>query len=254
MRRFFLHPNQITGKNITLTGTEAHHIAAVLRLGSGDMVECYDGSGLVHTARLERVGREVTAVIVSSRREKDASPLPLTLAQCLLKGKKMDLVVQKATELGVQTLIPVQSRFALAGGDAKRQEAKRARWQRIVVSACKQCGRATPMRITPVTPLTDLPLSAYRYRLLFLETEQHRLLEPIFFSDPGAVLLCIGPEGGFHDDEARFLIEHGMRSITLGPLILRAETAAIVATGLVRYLGALAPVEQKMVHMAGKDS
>jgi len=239
MRRFFIHPDQIAKGRITLIGPEAHHLVTVLRLRAGEEVEFCDGSGLIHRARLEKLGREVTAVIVSSRREQDTSPLPLTLAQCLLKGKKMDLVVQKATELGVHTLIPVQSRFAVAGGNPARQASRMARWQRIVVSACKQCGRATPMRIMPVTTIRELSLRDYHYRICCLETEKEGLLSPDFFSRPGSVLLLIGPEGGFHGDEVRFIEECAFHRITLGPLILRAETAAIVSCGLVSYLAAL---------------
>jgi 16S rRNA (uracil1498-N3)-methyltransferase len=239
MRRFFIHPDQIAGRTVTLIGPEAHHLVTVLRLRAGDEVEFCDGSGLIHRARLEKLGREVTAVVLASHREQDASSLPLILAQCLLKGKKMDLVVQKATELGVHTLIPVQSRFAIAGGDPVRQASRMARWQRIVVAACKQCGRATPMRIMPVTTISDLPVQEYAYRICCLETDRDTLLSPEFFSGPGPVLLLIGPEGGFHGDEVRFIEECAFHRITLGPLILRAETAAIVACGLVRYLAAL---------------
>ncbi len=241
MRRFFVHPHQVSGKIITLTGPEAHHLASVLRLRAGDVVEFYDGTGGIHKARLDRVGRTVTAVIVASRREQDASPLPLTLAQCLLKRKKMDLVIQKATELGVQCLIPIQSRYSAAEGDSSRQASRMERWQRIIMSACKQCGRATPMRIAPVRPLADLPVQDYGYRICCLETEKKKLLSPDFFSVPGTTLLLIGPEGGFHGDEVSLLDECRFHRITLGPLILRAETAAIVACGLVRYLGAQSP-------------
>jgi len=153
----------------------------------------------------------------------------------------MDLVVQKATELGVQSLIPIQSRYSAAEGDPSRQTSRMARWQRIIMSACKQCGRATPMRIAPVRPLADLPVQDYAYRICCLETEKNTLLRPDFFSAPGAALLLIGPEGGFHGDEVHFLEKSSFYRITLGPLILRAETAAIVACGLVRHLGALSP-------------
>jgi 16S rRNA (uracil1498-N3)-methyltransferase len=241
MRRFFIPSSQIDNGSITLTGPEAHHLATVLRLRAGDEVEFCDGTGMIHAARLEKLGREVTAVVLSSHREEDTSPLPLTLAQCLLKGKKMDLAVQKATELGVQTLIPVQSRYSVAtGGDSARQRARMARWQRIVQAACKQCGRARPMRIMPTTTLPDLFSRPFDYRLCCLETEKELLLQPDFFPAPGQVLLLIGPEGGFHQEEVRQLAESGFTAITLGPLILRAETAAIVGCGLVRHLGALA--------------
>jgi 16S rRNA (uracil1498-N3)-methyltransferase len=241
MRRFFIRSSQIDNDRITLTGSEAHHLATVLRLRAGAEVEFCDGTGVIHVARLEKVGRTVRARVLAARQEKDTSPLPLILAQCVLKGKKMDMVVQKATELGVQELIPVQSRYSMTtGGDAARQMARMARWQRIVQAACKQCGRARPMRIMPATTLPDLLSRPFAYRLCCLETEKELLLRPDFFPAPGQVLLLIGPEGGFHQKEVRQLAASGFTAITLGPLILRAETAAIVGCGLVRHLGALA--------------
>ncbi|HHB76570.1 MAG TPA: 16S rRNA (uracil(1498)-N(3))-methyltransferase [Desulfobulbus sp.] len=238
MRRFFVSPDQIQGTHITLTGNEAHHLRSVLRLRPGQVVELLDGSGTVYKAEISAIpSNYIEARIIRQYDARVDEPFPLTLAQVVLKGKKMDVVVQKATELGVNTLIPVISRYS----EGKAKSAGRiARWRRIVIEACKQSGRAIPMQIAPVTPLDGLPVADYRYRFCCWEKEQQSLLLPTHFGVAGAILLLIGPEGGFHEREIEWGRYNNFRIITLGSHILRAETAAIAAVSIVKHLGALA--------------
>nr|WP_321465647.1 RsmE family RNA methyltransferase [uncultured Desulfobulbus sp.] len=239
MRRFYLPPHSLQADRIEISGQEARHMAMVLRLPPGRRVEFFDGHGLVHTAVLTEVGKHgVIAEVVDTRREELSVRTPLTLAQCLLKGKKMDLLVQKATELGVQTFLPVVSRYCENRGDRNPVE----RWQRIMIEACKQCHRATPMEIAPVTPLAEIDTVPYVYRLVAWESELCAPLPTDFADQPGAICLLLGPEGGLHASEVAALQEQRFAAFSLGPHILRGETAALAAVSIVQYLsGALKP-------------
>jgi len=241
MRRFYLPPEAIQADQIRLTGAEARHISSVLRLQPGQAVEFFDGQGFVYGAVLALSTRDlVTAAITSRRQETVAVGSPLTVAQCLLKGKKMDLLVQKATELGVQTFLPVVSRYCENHGDRDHQG---QRWQRIMIEACKQCRRTVPMVIAPVQSLDQVDFSAFPHRLAAWEEEMETGLPTTFVHQPGPICLLLGPEGGLHDDDRQQLGQWSFTSFSLGPRILRGETACLAAMAIVQYLtGTLKPV------------
>lgn len=250
MRRFFLPPHALAGDRITLSGPEARHIASVLRLKPGQAIELFDGKGAVYTAILLTTDKnQVTAGITATRQESALTATPLTLAQCLLKGKKMDLLVQKATELGVHAFLPVVSRYCENHGDRGHQE---ERWQRIMLEACKQCHRASPMLILPATPLGQMDCSSYPHRLAAWEGEQHAVVPTAFVDQPGAVCLLLGPEGGLHAEDLEVLRHWNFSTFSLGPRILRGETAALAALSIVQYLaGNLRPAAAEGVPAAG---
>jgi len=234
MHRFFVTPQSIDGDTIVLSGSQAHHLRTVLRIRPGQTIELFDGTGAVYRTEIIKstensVEGRITAQVVESA----GTDFPLTLAQGILKGKKMDLVLQKATELGVDTLIPVLTRYCQ---QHKNLDRRMQRWQRIVLEACKQCGRSTPMRIAPVIDLSELPVPSFRYPVLCWEGEQKAMVGPELFAVPGSVLLLIGPEGGFHAQEIGWAKEQDFYPVTLGPLVLRAETAAIAGIGIIQYL------------------
>lgn len=234
MRRFLVDPRNIAGSLATLSGSEAHHIAAVLRLRPESSVELIDGQGAVYQGHLESVSNTLVTVRLSSRRQEveDASP-PLVLLQPLLKGKKMDVVVQKATELGVYILQPLVTRYSEGRGNPERQA---ERWERIMIEACKQCRRTQPMRIAPLTDFNGAPLPGPGPRLLFWEGESTVSLRPEHLSAPGPVSLLLGPEGGLHEQEAEEAKARGFQPVSLGRRILRAETATLAAVAIVQYL------------------
>lgn len=240
MRRFLVDPRTIAGSLATLSAEEAHHIVAVLRLQPGTAVELIDGQGVVYAGRLETVGKARVTVRILAREEVQENAGPrLHLLQALLKGKKMDVVVQKATELGVHTLYPLVTRYSEGRGNPERQA---ERWQRIMVEACKQCRRAQPMRIAPLIDLAGIALPESGPRILFWEGEATEALRPEFLSRPGPVCLFLGPEGGLHQEEADEARAKGFQAVSLGRRILRAETATLAAVAIVQYLtGALQP-------------
>ena len=240
MRRFFLPAHARTDDRIALTGPEARHIASVLRLRPGQAVEFFDGQGGVYAAVLQTADKnQVTATITGTRQEDTAVRSPLTLAQCLLKGKKMDLLVQKATELGVQAFQPVVSRYCENHGDRDHQE---ERWRRIMIEACKQSHRTLPMTILPATELAQIDFGPFVHRLAAWEEERQTPLPTNFADHPGPICLLLGPEGGLHADDLQALRQADFSTFSLGPRILRGETAALAAVSIVQYLaGALQP-------------
>lgn len=244
MRRFFLPDTVAVGDRVTLSDTEARHIGSVLRLKPGHKVELFDGKGNVYTARLDSIDRNrVFLTVEAARMETTGNRFPLTLAQCLLKGKKMDLLVQKATELGVHAFLPVVSRYCENQGERSQQT---ERWQRIMIEACKQCHRVTPMAIMPTAPLAHVDFTSYRHRLFAWEEERATGLPNQFTEQPGPICLLLGPEGGFHTDDLQIARRSDFTAFSLGPLILRGETASLAAVSIIRYLsGGLQPVDSE---------
>ncbi|MCI5140559.1 MAG: 16S rRNA (uracil(1498)-N(3))-methyltransferase [Candidatus Electrothrix sp. ATG1] len=230
MRRFFYDPNiQESEAQILITGPEAHHIRNVLRMQLGDRAELFDGKGTVVSGKISRISSKEVVFQVLSRTDAADAGVPLTLAQAVLKGKKMDLVIQKATELGVDTFVPVITRYCGNSGRAGQQS---KRWQRIMLEACKQCRRPIPMQICSPTELQELPLSEGEHKIMPWENETDTSFSDLELSNGQPVLMLIGPEGGFHPSEVVYAQEVGFRTISLGPRILRAETAALTAVVL----------------------
>ena len=232
-RRFFAPPSafNFTKHTVTLTADEARHLREVLRLKPGDEVSVFDGAGKEYRARVVQARREIaelelTEEIGTARPE---SPLHITLAVALLKGEKFDLVVQKTTELGVNKIVPLITRYADIKLRDESDASKRVtRWQRIALEAAKQCGRAVVPEVSlPVTLASLLDGNC----LLFSERGGHGLRQ----IDTDFVTAIIGSEGGWSDEELEQARSAGAQIITLGGRILRAETAAITAAALLQH-------------------
>jgi 16S rRNA (uracil1498-N3)-methyltransferase len=237
--RFFAPPSAIEYDRVVLTSDESHHLQRVLRLRPGATVSVFDGLGSEYTCRVERLDRDQTDLIVLERTRSDVeSPLELTLAQGLAKGEKFDLVIQKATELGVRRIIPVVTAHTLSSGAQLVTPSRFERWQRIVLEATKQCGRIRLMEITAPIEWRQFIAGLPQPALLFSERggeSLHALWEGWSEPTPPGCLM-IGPEGGWESQEIEMALSAGAIPVSLGPRILRTETAAIVAIGLVQYL------------------
>ncbi|NTV15638.1 MAG: 16S rRNA (uracil(1498)-N(3))-methyltransferase [Desulfobulbaceae bacterium] len=239
MRRFFLG-NQLPNEGLlSITGPEVHHLKNVLRLKPGAMVILFDGQGHEYEVELEQLGNhEISARIISQRQE-TADRCRVSLAQGLLTGQKMDLVVQKATELGLATIIPFTSRYCTV---REASANKVLRWQRIAREACKQCNRTREPEILPVITLQECleKTKAHDLTVIFWEKEQTNNLEDlrelITSQSPSSLLLLIGPEGGLTGEEVAQAQDKNAHSIGMGRRILRAETASLTAAALVQYL------------------
>ncbi|MFV0437763.1 MAG: 16S rRNA (uracil(1498)-N(3))-methyltransferase [Desulfopila sp.] len=241
MRRFFLEVPCDVGETVTLADGESRHISQVLRLGPGSKVELLDGSGLVYSASLLTVGRQVQATITAVRSERETGEVRLLVGQGLLKGQKMDVVVQKCTELGVTHLLPFWSSRCQGKLDDEQHAKKLLRYRRVVESACKQCCRPDLMAVDVPrsfrTVLEDFPAAAGRLRLLFWEEERslslHEVTVPL---DLREAVILLGPEGGLSTEEVARAQEAGWVTVSLGRRILRAETATLAAVSLLQFL------------------
>jgi len=244
-RRFYAPPEAFSPdqKSVKLSRDETRHLRNVLRLKSGNEIYLFDGTGnefhcRIHTIARDSAGLNVIEQVDAAQPE---SSLHLTLAMALVKGEKFDLVIQKATELGVTRIIPViTSRADVRIKSADDAERKTTRWQRIVLEATKQCGRARLMKIgTPVT-FADLMKTHDREQdlcMMFAEREGASLAEAMRDSQkqPKTVTALVGPEGGWAEDEIDQARAAGWKIVTLGGRILRAETAAIVIATLIQH-------------------
>lgn len=241
MRRLFL--KGLLAPVVTLTGDDAHHLLYAMRAKAGDEVVLVDDAGQV--ARMELTGftaDTVTMRLIERLAADTESPLSLVLAQCLPKGDKLEFIVQKAVELGAVAVQPLASRNSVVRYDAKKAVAKEKRWQKIADEAAKQCGRTRLPVVRSILPLADW-LAARSARedaaLLFCyENEERQPMQAALRALPASVreiTLLVGPEGGFTLAEAEAIASAGGVSVTLGPRILRAETAAVAAMSIVQY-------------------
>jgi 16S rRNA (uracil1498-N3)-methyltransferase len=243
MRRFLIDPDDLDAGRARLSGDQARHATSVLRLGVGDRVVVLDGQGREWEARLAFAAPDrVDLDALTPRTPLPESPLNLTLGLVVLRPEKMDLVVQKSTELGLRRLVPLRSVHGAVRLDKKQAEQKTARWRRISLEALKQCGRARPVEIEPVTGLADFLAASSRTALkLLLDPDRSGAstldlkarLRPAL---PGpAVWALIGPEGGFSTEEVDLARKAGFETVSLGPRVLRAETAVLTLLAVLGY-------------------
>lgn len=233
-RRFLVEPGAVKGNRAEVSGPELRHLRDVLRLRPGDEVELLDPRGAVLNAVIEEIGRRHAALQVTGRRDDRLDDT--CLAAGVLKGTRMDLVVEKAVEFGIRTLVPLMSRNSAA----KTPHAGRIeRWQRVAAAACKQCGRAVPLEIAAPTPL-DLLLArttGFSVGLMLHEKEEKtpaRELAALPWDRAGLKIVLVGPEGGFSAGEAEAAARAGFFLVGLGQRVLRAETAAMAAMTIIR--------------------
>ena len=241
MARFFLPKKDIQDGHATIFGEELGHLRRVLRLGPGDRVTIFDDAGWEHEAIIRSIAAEQGSLeIQRSYQPQRESPLHLTLALGVTKGDKMDFVVEKATELGVKAVAPFFSAYTVPKFDPKKIAKRVERWQKIALSATKQCGRTRVPEVTTLCEFRELMSRTWAdaLKLLCWEGEREQTLSQVRMaaSDIRSLLLAVGPEGGFSGEEVKLAREHGFYSIRLGPRILRSETAAVTAISLIQHL------------------
>ncbi|MBS0201766.1 MAG: 16S rRNA (uracil(1498)-N(3))-methyltransferase [Planctomycetes bacterium] len=225
MPRRFYCPSLLESGSVVLEGPEAHHLIHVLRAETGEIAEVFDGRGLVASARVTSVRkRDVELKILSARRD-DTSRRQIILGTAVPKGDRFEWLVEKATELGVTRLVPlVTARSVVDPRDSKLEKLRQA-----VITACKQSGRNHLMEVSAVTAWSDFVQADLSQHSSFVahpgpDAEQ---VSPGLLKGLPSVVFAVGPEGGFADNEVAMALAVGARSIRLGPLILRIETAAL---------------------------
>jgi 16S rRNA (uracil1498-N3)-methyltransferase len=224
------------GRQHTIEGDAANHIARVLRLEPGAPLIVFDGRGGEYAARIDSLRKKAVIIAVQERAPSSReSSLSLTLVQGVSRGERMDLVVQKATELGVTAIVPVLTERTVVKLDSKQSERKLAHWHGIAVAACEQSGRDKIPDIVAPLPLHDFlrAMDPQATRLLLSPTGTQRVNE--LKAPERKIVVLIGPEGGLSETEQRSAIGAGFFAVRMGPRVLRTETAAVAALTLLQH-------------------
>ncbi|MHC1481412.1 16S rRNA (uracil(1498)-N(3))-methyltransferase [Frateuria aurantia] len=221
-----------------LQGQAAEHLSRVLRLGPGAAVVLFNGDGFDYHATIASLERRSVQLAVADRSHPgNESPLPLILAQGIARGEKMDLIIQKACELGLTEIAPLHTERSEVKLDDKRAARRLEHWQAVAVSAAEQCGRAVVPKVHPAQPLRLwlaglAPAGPLR---LSLSPGGAPGLHQLTMPDAGAILV-VGPEGGLGERDLEALDGHGFQRLLLGPRILRTETAGLAAAAALQTL------------------
>jgi 16S rRNA (uracil1498-N3)-methyltransferase len=244
MHRFFVAPELLSGATIQLPEKLAHQVRDVLHLAVGEQLLLLDNSGAEVLCTVTRSERKDVEVELSERRAgKPASPVRIILCQGLLKSARFEWILEKGTELGVAAFAPMLCRRSTSGLE-DAGSGKLLRWQRILQEAAEQCGRARIPELRPICPFTQAlnDISPGAVALIPWEEEHNhglrdalRAIERGEKNGPLTIVLFIGPEGGLLAEEVSQAQQHGVQPVTLGPRILRAETAALATVASVMY-------------------
>ncbi len=244
MHRFYLPPEACRGDELSLSAREAHHALDVLRVSPGERLVVLDGVGTELLCEVREARREAVRLVVVQRQASPPLPCPITLLQALPKGRLMEAIVEKATELGVSRIVPVLSERTVVQFDGKSAAVRTEKWRQTAIEAIKQCGNpwlpqievpATPKELLARRESCELPLVASlqgdrrhpREHFRRFATEHGRL--------PRSVCVWVGPEGDYTPAELNAIKGAGALPISLGPLILRSETAAIYCLSVLNY-------------------
>lgn len=221
-----------------LTGEEAKHAAQVLRLRRGDSVTVFDGRGRSAKAEIADVSKSELRLVLGEIRMRPALFPEICLAQAVPKGKTMDLIVQKAVELGVNSIQPLITRHTVVQVDEEDASKKAAKWQRVALEACKQCGQdllpevAPPLDFSAWVGQVDADLKIIASLFPGARPLREILREAVV---PRRIVLLVGPEGDFSPKEGEIALAAGFLPATLGSIVLRAETAAFFGISALRY-------------------
>lgn len=236
MPRFFVE--KIAGEEIIIAGEDARHISRSLRMRTGDSLVVCDTMGVDFDCSIVSIGeREVTLRVLDSHRSKSEPDVEVTLYQGYPKGDKLETVIEKAVELGVSRIVPVLTERSVARPDASAAAKKLERWKRHSLEAAKQCGRGIIPVVEPLLEFSALPERLCENGLAFFCYELGgRPIGELLANKPASVGIFIGPEGGISAAEAEAMAKAGAVAATLGPRILRTETAPIAAIAAVMLL------------------
>ena len=271
MPQFTIDKAMRLDSDVTVSGSDAHHIATVLRLKPGNWIVLSDGKGHSYKGEIKTLGNKKVTITIKSELPR-LTHSKITLAQAAIKHDKIEHVIQKAVELGVCEVIPFTSERTIPKYGEGASERKLERWNKIAGEAAKQCGLSEIPKVKPLVGFSELMESSksFDHKLLFYEGENKQSIRTYLDRHVGrslpsnkakgpprddtsnldtyalkhsSTLITIGPEGGFAANEIDIAKKHGFETLGLGPLILRVETAAIVATTLVQYsLGHFGPI------------
>lgn len=238
--RFFVQPEQVQGDHVLIHGDDIKHLTRVLRLGEGDLITVLDGTDKEYQVRLVELGRECVfgriLTICTSRAEPQRQ---LTIIQGLPKGDKLETVIQKCTELGAATFVPLLTERSVVQLPAEKAARKQERWQKIAQEAAEQSRRGRIPAVRPVTTWREFWADPGRFDLILIAWEEERDvgLSRVLDAHGSAqrIAVVIGPEGGLTADEIDLARRRAAKTITLGPRILRTETAGVALLSMIMY-------------------
>ena len=236
--RFFVNKDQISETSVTITGDDVKHIKKVLRLRAGEKIDVCNGCGTDYKCEIREISEgAVVAEVLEASENTSESPIKVRVFQGMPKSDKMDYIIQKCVELGVYEIIPVIAKRSVS--IPKDVEKKTVRWQRIADEAAKQCGRGYLPKVWPAISFSDAMKSVNPEEELVLmpyECERENSLKAALKdTDKKTVSVFIGPEGGFDDSEVSLAEKCGAKTVTLGPRILRTETAPLAVCSAIMY-------------------
>ncbi len=243
MSRFYVPKENVNlnDKIIVVTGEEYHHIVDVMRLGESDKVHVFDGAGSEYHGVIRSISNHIKKLVISidsiEKRTGDKT-VEIILAQAIPKKSKMDFIVEKATELGVDVIVPVISErtiVKLKGGDLDK---KQSRWSKIAIEAAKQCGRVDVPIIKKAEKFDSIvkELNNYDYILMaHLEKNTQPLKEVLKNVVRGKIIIFIGPEGDFTHDEIKSISAKGCKFVSFGSRVLKSDTAGLFALSVISY-------------------
>lgn len=232
MQRYFLPANAFTGSHIRLTGDEVHHLKNVMRNKPGDRIIVCNEDGYDYVCEIQEMNHyQIDCKLVEKSRSQGEPKTRITIAQSLVKGDKFEWIVQKGTEIGAGSFQPFRSVRSVVKINAQKETKKRERWQRIAKEAAEQSHRGKIPKVEPVLSWTALLDEIEKFSLALIAYEKGGipLNQVMTESHAEEILLLIGPEGGFTEEEINEAHTRGAIPITLGPRILRTETAPLVA-------------------------
>ena len=244
MHRFYISPEQWNPDALVLTGAEAHHARNVLRLEPAAKVVVFNGQGREITTEIISTGSGEVRLRKLSEAQTPSLRCRITLGQAIPKGKNMDLIVQKAVEIGAAEIVPLLSDRTVVRLDEESAASKQAKWQTVAIEAAKQCGQNWLPQVQPPKTLAQFFAEHRRFDLQLIGSLQSDAMHlkkilaeySLEHGDrPASVLMLVGPEGDFTPAELSLARSHGCRPITLGPVVLRVETASIYCLSILSY-------------------
>jgi len=241
--RFYIEQTKLrSSSQVFLSGEEHHHLSRVVRIKPKQKVWLFDSLGVSYLARVEEINKEKTKLFILQRFEPEFPSVKITLAQALVRFKKMEFILQKATELGIAVFLPVITSRSVV--KIKEKEDKRKlRWQKIARAAVKQSQRPLLPSILDPLPLEKLLKDRGEALKLYLSENKGKYLKEVLISSlsnsppniPSSLIILVGPEGGWSQQEEKEILDSGYQAISLGQYLLRTETAALVSVAMISH-------------------
>ena len=240
MHRFYCPKENIYKNQIIVDDKkEAHHILNVMRLGLNDRLAIFDGEGNEFTGSIEKIEKDRLSVKIDKSKKAISKKVQVTLACAMPKQERFDYIIEKTTELGIAKIIPLKTERTIVNFDKKRLESKIEHWRNIAIAAAKQCGNNYLPQIEKIKTFSEVLSDIGDYDLMIIPCligKRKSLKQLLTNLKPKRILVLIGPEGDFTDDEIRLAIKKGCKPVSLGENVLRVDTAAIFVSSILNYL------------------